>query len=54
MSQSRESSAFKFDPETQPFIASAIPNGVSGLQIGLQASQNGQLIDTVTFAIDLP
>jgi hypothetical protein len=44
----------KFDPETQTFSASAIPNGTPDLQIRLQASQNGQLIDGVTFTIDLP
>ena len=44
----------KFDPETQTFSASAIPNGTPDLQIRLQASQNGQLIDTVTLRIDLP
>jgi hypothetical protein len=44
----------KFDPETQTFSASAIPNGTPDLQIRLQASQNGQLIDGVTFTIDMP
>jgi hypothetical protein len=44
----------KFDPETQTFRASAIPDGTPDLQIRLQASQNGQLIDGVTFTIDLP
>jgi hypothetical protein len=44
----------KFDPETQTFSASAIPNGTPDLQVRLQASQNGQLIDAVTFTIDLP
>jgi hypothetical protein len=44
----------KFDPETQTFSASAIPNGTPDLQIRLQASQNGEPIDAVTFTIDLP
>jgi autotransporter-associated beta strand protein len=44
----------KFDPETQTFSASAIPNGTPDLQIRLQANQKGQLIDAVTFTIDLP
>jgi hypothetical protein len=44
----------KFDPESQTFSASAIPDGTPDLQIRLQASQNGQLIDGATFTIDLP
>jgi hypothetical protein len=44
----------KFDSETQTFSASAIPEGTPDLQIRLQASQNGEPIDVVTFAIDLP
>ena len=44
----------KFDPATQTFSASGIPNGTPDLQIRLQASQNGQLIDGITFTIDLP
>jgi autotransporter-associated beta strand protein len=44
----------KFDPQTQTFSASAIPNGTPDLQIRLQANQNGELIDEVTFTIDLP
>ena len=44
----------KFDPATQTFSASAIPDGTPDLQIQLQASQNGEPIDAVTFTIDLP
>ena len=44
----------KFDPETQTFSASAIPDGTPDLQIRLQASQNGEPIDAVSFTIDLP
>jgi hypothetical protein len=44
----------KFDPETQTFSASAIPNGTPDLQVRIQASQNGKLVDAVTFTIDLP
>ena len=44
----------KFDPETQTFSSSAVPNGAPDLQVRIQASQNGQLIDAVTFTIDLP
>lgn len=44
----------KFDPETQTFSASAIPEGTSDLQIRVRVSQKGQLIDEVAFTIDLP
>jgi autotransporter-associated beta strand protein len=44
----------KFDPETQTFSASAIPNGTPDLQIRLQASQYGDPIDELIFTIDLP
>jgi hypothetical protein len=44
----------KFDPETQTFSAGAIPDGTPDLQIRLQASQNGEPVDAVTFTIDLP
>jgi autotransporter-associated beta strand protein len=44
----------KFDPETQTFSSSAVPNGAPDLQVRIQASQNGEPIDAVTFTIDLP
>jgi hypothetical protein len=43
-----------FNPETQTFSASSIPEGASDTQIKIQVMQDGLEIDQVVFTIDAP
>jgi hypothetical protein len=42
----------KFNPETQTFSASFIPEGTPDIQVKLQAIQSGAEVDQVVFTID--
>jgi autotransporter-associated beta strand protein len=44
----------KFDPDTQTFSASSIPEGTPDIQVKLQAMQGGAEVDQVVFTIDTP
>jgi mucin-19 len=44
----------KFNPETQTFSASSIPEGTPDIQVKLQAVQGGAEVDQVVFTIDTP
>jgi hypothetical protein len=44
----------KFNPETQTFSASSIPEGTPDIQVKLQAMQGGTEVDQVVFTIDTP
>jgi hypothetical protein len=44
----------KFNPETQTFSASSIPEGTPDIQVKLQAMQGGVEVDQVVFTIDTP
>jgi hypothetical protein len=44
----------KFNPETQTFSASSIPEGAPDIQVKLQAIQGGSEVDQVVFTIDTP
>jgi hypothetical protein len=43
-----------FNPETQTFSASSIPEGTPDTQIKVQAIQDGKEVDQVVFTIDTP
>jgi autotransporter-associated beta strand protein len=43
-----------FNPETQTFSASSIPEGTPDIQVKLQATQGGAEVDQVVFTIDTP
>jgi autotransporter-associated beta strand protein len=44
----------KFNPETQTFSASSIPEGTPDIQVKLQAMQGGVEVDQIVFTIDTP
>jgi hypothetical protein len=44
----------KFNPETQTFSASSIPEGTPDIQVKLQAVQGGAEVDQIVFTIDTP
>jgi mucin-19 len=44
----------KFNPDTQTFSATSIPEGTPDTQVKLQAIQDGNEVDQVVFTIDTP